>query len=412
MGLKSRDHTILLKNFSFLTILRGLNVAVKFFLAAYLIRVLGSITYGVLTWVDAIIQYGLIIINFGFNIYAAKYVVQYKDDCTTLNRITSSIFIIKFAFFLLSLVTVTLLGYFSLFESYHQLMILMIFMGLGEVFFPIWYFQGVEKLQYATYITVFSRVVLVVSTICLVTTQDDLIMYIVLLIFSNLCMGGLGYYTLKKHYNFRFTPVSLLLLKQILNDAYLFFLGLFLSLTFNLLTVFLIGVYYTMAYVSGFDIALKIVLVFIIPFDIFQQALYPTITRTKNKILLKKIVWLSLLIGCFFSVLLYVFSEQLITLFGGKDLVAFDNVLKTLAIIPPIVAVTFILGTCTLVAFGYQKEFNKSLIISSFVFIIAVIILRGLELLTFWNLIYLRVFSDLVLMLLRVYYVRINKILL
>ena len=67
-----KDNLIILKNLSFLTILRVFNVGAKFILVAYLIRVLGKINYGVLTWVDSIIQYFLIIINFGFNIYAAK----------------------------------------------------------------------------------------------------------------------------------------------------------------------------------------------------------------------------------------------------------------------------------------------------------------------------------------------------
>ena len=96
----SKDNVIILKNLSFLSVLRFFNIGVKFLLVAYLVRVLGKINYGILTWVDAAIQYFLIFINFGFEVYAAKYIVENRDSKANLNKVTSAIFIIK-AFYLL-----------------------------------------------------------------------------------------------------------------------------------------------------------------------------------------------------------------------------------------------------------------------------------------------------------------------
>jgi PST family polysaccharide transporter len=223
-------------------------------------------------------------------------------------------------------------------------------------------------------------------------------------------MGVLGYFSLVKHFEFKFVWVEKSFIVKVIKEAYLFFLGLFLALTFNFMTIFLIGVFYTMDYVSGFDIALKIVLVCIIPFDMLQQAVFPTITRNKDKSLLKKLIALSVLFGTLLSVILYFFSTELLQLFGGQEMTQFNDVLKTLAIIPPFVALTFMLGTCTLVAFGYNKEFNKSLIISSIIYIIIALFLYFLNELTFWNLVYLRVFSDIILALIRVFYVHKLKI--
>ena len=75
----NQDHLIILKNLSYLTLMRFFNIGFKFLLVAYLIRVLGDKNYGLVTWLDSIIQYFLMIINFGFNIYAAKYIVDFKD---------------------------------------------------------------------------------------------------------------------------------------------------------------------------------------------------------------------------------------------------------------------------------------------------------------------------------------------
>jgi len=406
----SSDNSLILKNLSFLTVLRFFNIGVKFFLVAYLVRVLGTINYGVLTWTDSIIQYFIILINFGFNIYAAKYIVENKKNTDSINKITSAVFIIKIVLFLVSFLALYILSFTEALSLYSHFLFLMLLMGIGEVFFPIWYFQGVEKLQIATYITVFSRLILVVGTLLLVKTPEDLIIHILLIVLSNVIMGILGYITLVRSFDFKFSFVSIYEIKKILKEAYMFFLGRFLSLTFNSMTIFLIGLFYTMDFVSGFDVALKIVLVCIIPFDMLQQAVFPTITRNKNKKSLKKLIFFSVILGIVFSIIIYQFSFELLSLFGGDELKKYSNVLKVLSPIPPIVALTFMLGTCTLVAFGYNKEFNKSLIISSVLYIFIVLILYLTRQLTFWNLVYLRLFSDVLLMLLRVYYVYRRKI--
>ena len=234
--------------------------------------------------------------------------------------------------------------------------------------------------------------------------------HVFLIVISNITMGLLGYMTLIKFYHFSFHWVNITVLKRFIKEAYMFFLGRFLSLTFNFATLFLIGIYFTMDYVTGFDIALKIVLLSIIPFDMLQQAVFPTISRNKNKALLKKLIIGSFIIGVIFMTVILLFSEQLLGLFGGQSMIKYSTVLKALSLITPFVAVTFMLGTCTLVAFGFNKEFNYSLIASSLLYIIIITILMIFDKVTFWNLVYLRIFSDIALVSIRLYYTFKRKI--
>ncbi|RPD97508.1 hypothetical protein EGM88_08440 [Aureibaculum marinum] len=406
----SPDNSIILKNLSYLTFLRVFNIGIKFLLVAYLVRVLGEISYGILTWSDSIIQYFIMFVNFGFNIYAAKYIVENRSRSDKLNEITSSVFTIKLIVLVLSFLTLLILSFFNPFAPHKTILFMMMLMGIGEVFFPIWYFQGIEKLKLATYIVVFSRILLISGTVLFVKSSDDLMIHVVLIVISNVVMGVLGYITLLRNYNFKFIWVKIEVLKQFVKEAYMFFLGRFLSLTFNFATIFIIGIYFTMDYVTGFDVALKIVLVSIIPFDMLQQAVFPTISRNKDKSMLKKLILGSFILGLVFMGLLFLFSEQLLGLFGGQEMIKYANVLKALALITPLVAVTFMLGTCTLVAFNYHKEFNYSLILSSVLYIAIVAVLMVFDKVTFWNLVYLRIVSDLVLVSIRLYYTFKRKI--
>ena len=134
------NNQIILKNFSYLTLMKVFNIGVKVVLAAYLIRILGSEKYGLITWLDSVIQYFIMIVNFGFNIYAAKYIVENKNKKTKINEIVSSIFIIKGVLFMLSLICVFFLGSFETFSTYKSFLLLLMFSGTGEVLFPVWFF--------------------------------------------------------------------------------------------------------------------------------------------------------------------------------------------------------------------------------------------------------------------------------
>ena len=183
-----------------------------------------------------------------------------------------------------------------------------------------------------------------------------------------------------------------------------FFLGRFLSLIFNFGTIFLIGKYCEYEQVTGFDICLKIIMVSVIPFEMLQQAVFPSLARTKDKSILKKIVISSFFLGLFASLIIFLISDRLLLLFGGEAMLNYVSVLNALTILAPFVALTFILGTCSLVAFGFNKEYNISLIGTSICYMLILIVLYYFNLINFWNLIYLRIFGDILMCLVRLYY--------
>ncbi|MDD7915124.1 oligosaccharide flippase family protein [Polaribacter ponticola] len=395
---------IILKNFSYLTLMKFFNIGIKVILAAYLIRVLGNEKYGLVTWLDSVIQYFLMIVNFGFNIYAAKYIVENKENTLKINEIVSSIFIIKGLLFIFSIICILILGNFETFLAYKQLLLLFMFCGIGEVLFPVWFFQGVENLKPATIIVFLTRLFLLIGTIIFVTTEQNLIAYISLFVISSVLMGVFGVFYLFKYYKIKFTLLSIKKLKMYFTESLPFFIGRFLSLVFNFGTIFFIGEFCLFEQVTGFDTSLKVIMLGVIPFEMLQQAVFPTISRTKNKKLLQKLVYLSLIIGSIIGFIIYLMADYFMIWFGGEEMLQFSPTLKLLTILCPFVALTFILGTCSLVAFGYFKEYNFSLIFTSVVYILVLVILYFTDTINFWNLIYLRIFGDVLMAFIRLYY--------
>ena len=71
---------------------------------------------------------------------------------------------------------------------------------------------------------------------------------------------------MKKEIQFEFIKISKLTLIKYLKEGYLFFIGKVSTFIFNMGTLFIIGYFYSKGNVAGFDIAIKILFVFIIQF--------------------------------------------------------------------------------------------------------------------------------------------------
>ena len=394
----------MISNFFYIGVMKFLNIGSKYILVGYLIRVLGENGYGTLTWIDSIVQYFIMLINFGFDLYAAKYVVENKNNPKKLNEAISAIYYIKGILFLISFVLLIPLTFNTEINTIINLIFLMLVMGIGEVLTPIWFFQGIEKMKTITIITFFSKLILVLLTFFFIKNNTDIHLYILFLVFTNIIWGFFGFLMMKKEASFKFVAVTFDLIKNYLKEGYLFFIGKFSTFLFNLGTVFLIGYLFTKGQVAGFDIAIKIVFVFIIPFEVLQQALFPVIVRGVRKSVLRNITVATFIISTAIAILLYVFSENVIVIFGGAEMYKYSYVLDLVLILIPIVSLTIVVGNCILVAKGYYKQYNWSLIVSAMVFISLLIVLKTTDQLNFLNVILIRVLADFIQLLIRFYY--------
>ncbi len=384
--------------------MRFFNIGIKFLLVGYLVRVFGEFGYGQITWVDSIIQYFILFINFGFNIYASKRVVELRRDKDALNEIVSSIYIIKIFLFLISFVILLLLMFNSKINILSSFFFIYLLTGVGEIFYPIWFFQGMERMRPATIVMFFSRILILILTFLFVKDISDINLYLWILVLSGIVLAILSVYILKTSFQIKFVKVSFYKLINILNDSKLYFWGRAMNLAFNSITIFVIGYAFTMEDVTIFDISSKLVMVALIPFDMLQQAVFPTITRTLNKKLLKQIIKYTFLLSLIILLIFNIFATELLFLMGGENLTEHVAVLKVLSLLIPIVALVFVLGTTTLVAFGFEKEFNYSLIFSTTVYLLLLLGLFVTGALTFWNIIILRIIAEFIMLLIRGYY--------
>jgi len=399
------DGKIILKNFSYLSLLRIFNILSQYILVSFLIRTLGSEKYGVFVWAYSIIQYLVIIVNFGFNTYAAKYIPENYNNPNDLNKVFTTIIGFKlFLYIITAIMFVILTWNIDVFAENSGLLLVLLGIGFGEAIFPIWFFQGKEKLEIPTKIVFLFRLILVIITLLFISNEDHLIRYAYFLTVINILIGISGLYIALRKLNIHFVLVKFQYFTKIIREAIVFFIGALFGKSFNFVAIFLIGLYFSMEDVASFDIAFKIIAAIQLPFETLSVALFPTIIRTKNIKFNEKIIFISFVISLFLWGITYWQSDFLMSLLGGEALLNYSFLLKKLSVLIPVVILTYFLGTNTLVAFGYQKQFNLSFIIPSIIYMITTLVFWRLDLLTFEIIVSLRIMVDLLMVVYRLFF--------
>lgn len=167
-------------NFLSLVVMQGINYLVPLIVFPYLVRVLGIDGFGLYSFVYAIIMYGVMLSDYGFDLSATKLISQHRNNPEKVSEIFSNVLVIKslisFGYFLVLLLLMVL---FEKFSDHALLYIIGFGMVIGQLLFPVWFFQGIEKMRYITILNALSKLIFTVLIFIFVTTQQD--MYLVFL---------------------------------------------------------------------------------------------------------------------------------------------------------------------------------------------------------------------------------------
>ena len=269
---------------------------------------------------------------------------------------------------------------------------------------PIWFFQGIEKMKTALWINTLSKGLLVIFTLFFVNHNINI--YIIILVATNFIYGILGYYFMKKEINFIFQKFQIQSIIKLLKESYTLFFAQISPIIFNSGTIVILGIIASKDFVAGFDVSMKIVILFVLPFDVLQQAIFPVLVKSKSKKILFQLIIFTIVLSVLFYIFTNYFSSELLKMIGSQAMEKYDYLLKQVSILIPIIALTVILGSCGLIAFDNLKYFNYSLFISSSFFVIIILILYLLNILTIENVLLLRIIVDVLLSVTRIYYSR------
>ncbi len=170
------DH-VLRKNFSYLFLLQNVNYIIPLMLLPYLTRILGVDNFGKITFAQAFVTYFVLLTDFGFNTSSTQEIVRVREDREALSKVFWSTTITKLLFAITSfLVFAILLIAIPQLQQMNLLLIISFAGVLSTVLFPVWLFQGLEKMSYITWLNIIPRILVLVCTFLFVKLKSDYVL--------------------------------------------------------------------------------------------------------------------------------------------------------------------------------------------------------------------------------------------
>lgn len=402
----------LIKNFSYLTILQITTILAPLVTYPYLIRILGDITFGKVIWAYSITQISITIINFGFNITGTKEIAESQNNNTKIGTIALNIYIIKISIFLLGLIIILILNNsVELFIENSSLVLISYLIVIGEVFVPIWYFQGLEKMRFITYINGGSKILSMILIFVIIQNSSDFLLVPLIQLAAAIIASMVSLYWLYKIDRISIGSFSKESLIFKFKEGLQFFASRFSSVIIDKSNIFIIQAFFGFSDVTYYDTATKIMNLFKIPYDLLNQTFFPTIVKSKNMKIVRMILKLISLTGLLTLVFFYYFGDYLFSLVYGEYSEFGVQILKTLIIIAPLTGLGYFLGNTTLVVFGYYAKFNKSIIYAMIFYISSISLLIFSDYLNLVNIALISVLTTIFWVGYRGYYVYKYKIL-
>lgn len=364
----SQTAKTLLGNFTYLSILEIIAVLFPLITYPYLIRVIGADKYGIIVFSQAVVAYLIIVVNFGFNVSATRRVSENRNDVKKLRVIYSSITYLKSLIFIIGLVIVLAILYIFKFE-HKEVIWLLLGLCIQEIFFPTWFFQGMEKMQFITIVTFLSRLTFLLLIFVVVRNPSDYLLVPVLYSLGGIITAIASIVILNKFFCVHMIKVQFEQLKTDTKESLPFFASRVSTVIMERSNIIVIGAFFSYEMVAIYDLCSKVVSIMNTPFQLVAQVLYPNVARSRNMGIVRKSILPVFSSATIFSLIVCCLSYYVVLFLGGNKMLDSASILQLMVWFVPISSISSLFGASTLVVNNHSLEYNKSVIYSLFVYL-------------------------------------------
>ncbi len=376
-----KNNSLLLKNMSYLAFFQIANYILPILVFPYLIKIVGIDKFGLVSLAQAVVLYFNVLIEYGFNFSATKFISNNRNDILIINKTITSILTLKLIFFGLVFVLFILIIYLVPYLKNNAFLFLTGYSILfGMTIFPIWLFQGVEKLKHITIANLIGKIATISMIFLLINDLKDYVYVLLIYAIGSVITGVLGLFFIKI-YGFSFGKISFNDLKFHIQSGYSIFissLGINLYRNFNIL---LVGFFTSNSITGVYSVSEKLLKSIQMMTNPITQAIFPNASKRidessieESKRYIRKLMkYLSR-----FLLLIYIISLLLSPLASKYFFKEFNIMfLIIFFIISPVIlfgGLNYVLGVIGLINFGKDKLFTKSIFAGALINIIIGII--------------------------------------
>jgi len=351
----------LVENFLSLSVLQAANYLLPLITLPYLVRILGIDKFGLVAFAQAATAYFIILTDYGFNLSATREIASHRDDLEKVSRIFSTVMVVRsglmfvcFGLLFLLLSTVERFG------AESDLFLLSYGLVLGNVLFPVWFFQGMEKMKYSTGLNIAARSIFVVLVFTLVHEVEDYLLVPVLTSIGSITAGLISLYLIRTHFNMTFSVPALGDIKYQITSSSQFFLSRLSTSMYTSMNTVVLGLTTSDQMVGYYVAAEKLFIAMRTAFQPLVLTLFPYMTAQPNIRLFKKVFVVAIALACLGGGAVFILRHDVIRLVFGVGLEPSADILGLFSLALPAIVASILLGYPFLAARGHASYANFS----------------------------------------------------
>jgi len=279
--LKDKEKKVVVQNFLSLGLLQGANYILPLLILPYLVRVLGAEKFGLVMFAQSFSIFLTVFVDFGFNISGTREISLAKKSKSKTGEIFLAIMSIKLLLIVVAFsILYVVVNLFTRFSVDAEVYLLSFGVVIGQALFPVWFFQGIEKMKFVTIINILAKVIFTVLVFLLIKTESD---YYKVPIYNSLgfiVSGFIGFYLSFQYLEIKRPKISLI--KQLFADSSSLFVSNFATSMYTASNVFILGLFSGNVIAGVYSSMEKLTLAVKNVYVPFYQALYPWVSRQED----------------------------------------------------------------------------------------------------------------------------------
>jgi O-antigen/teichoic acid export membrane protein len=350
------------------------NYLVPLLTLPYLTRVLGAEGFGRVVFVQTVMSFLILWVDFGFSWSATRHISEHRHDANEVTRSFSVTWLAQWFLLLLAALVLTILVvWVPVLNKDAWLYVWGFGVVVGQVLFPVWLLQGLENMRLVAMLQLASKVLPLPLLFWMVSSADDVALTLVSLLAGVLSMlwivrqGLVGWQW----------PTWLELVGALRSAGVLFLSRLSISLYTNLVPL-VVGLVAGSAQLAYFNLADKVKTLVQSLLNPVSQALFPRMSllfktdQAAAWTLLRRSAVGVLLLSALAGSCMFVGADVIVHILGGEDFDQAVPLMRWLACVPLIVALSNLLGVQIMLPLGMNKVFTAILAGASMVSVVLI----------------------------------------
>ena len=332
---------IFIKNFFNLIINQGINIFIALLATRILFRTLGEAQYGLVNLALSVVLLSSITVSYGYHLNGPKRIALFRDESEKKETLINEIIVTRIIIAIGMAIILFCLTYFlGFFKSYAALLYYSLILLFSQALFPMFYFQGNDKIAWASIVNAFAKVAYLLLIVLFIKRPEDATYVNFLFGITALIVYIVSWIIIYKKEKIKWAWVSIHNIKKRFVENFQFFISSIAGHVSIHGGLIILANFVNSSVLGEFALAQKIALLMRMVPVFFTQAILQKASilfksdKTEFNRYVNRIFIIGLSITFAMGLITIIFSKWIIFLLAGSQVLYSEAILKILAFIP------------------------------------------------------------------------------